>query len=142
MTFLPTVGVLNRGLLGLSCLAITWSCASFNPTPIEKVGFMERVESKTEDDLTVKVAVLTQEEARLAFDSKLYKKKIQPVWLQVENRGPDQLFFLPRDLDAEYYSAFEVAWKSHRTWAKATNRESECAGPATVCGRPGWPRST
>jgi hypothetical protein len=98
-------------------------CASFQPVPMEDVGFLERAESKTEGDLTVTVSVLSQEEARLAFDSKLYKKKIQPVWVQVENNSQEHFWFLPRDLDAEYYSALEVAWKSHRMLAKSTNLE-------------------
>jgi hypothetical protein len=107
----------------LPALVLGAGCASFNPTPMEEVGFLDRVETRTRDDLTVSVVVLSQEEARLAFDAKLYKKKIQPVWVQVENTGPDHLFFLPRDLDADYFSPFEVAWKSHRMWAKSTNQK-------------------
>ena len=114
---------LARGLLILLGLVLSTGCASFQPVPLEEVGFLERSKSKTEGDLTVTVSVLSQEEARLAFDSKLYKKKIQPVWVQVDNKSQEHLWFLPRDLDAEYYSAFEVAWKSHRMWAKSTNHE-------------------
>jgi len=120
---LPTINRFVRRLLGMSILMIGWSCASFKPVPMEDVGFLERTESKTKGDLTVTVSVLSQEEARLAFDSKLYKKRIQPVWVQVENKSRDHFWFLPRDLDADYYSAFEVGWKSHRTGSKSVNRE-------------------
>ena len=120
--FLLNASRLGRTLLGASLLVFGAGCASFNPTPMEEVGFLERAESKTEGDLTVSAVVLSQEEARAAFDSKLYKKKIQPVWLQIENRSQKQFWFLPRDLDADYFSAFEVAWKSHRMWAKSTNQ--------------------
>ncbi|MGB5294272.1 MAG: hypothetical protein WBP34_04905, partial [Thermoanaerobaculia bacterium] len=123
MRTLPRINGLVRGLLGISILAIGSSCASFKPVPLADVGFLERTESKTKGDLTVTVGVLSQEEARLAFDSKLYKKKIQPVWVQVENRSQEHFWFVPRDMDADYFSAFEVAWKSHRMWAKSTNRE-------------------
>jgi len=109
--------------LALLGVVIGSGCASFKPVPMDDVGFLDRAESQTEGDLTVSVVVLSQDEARQAFDSKLYKKKIQPVWVQVENRSQEQFWFLPRDLDAEYFSPLEVAWKSHRTWAKSTNRE-------------------
>ena len=66
-------------LLMLTAAALGWGCASFRPVPLEEVGFLERAESKTEGDLTVTVSVLSQDEARRAFDAKLHKK-IQPVW--------------------------------------------------------------
>ena len=56
-------------------------CRTFNPTPMEQVPFKDRAETRTEDGVTVSVVVLTAEESLAAFDVKLYKKKIQPVWL-------------------------------------------------------------
>ena len=100
MRILPRINRFGRSLLGLSILMVGWSCASFKPVPMADVGFLDRAESQTEGELTVSVVVLSQEEARQAFDSKLYKKKIQPVWVQLENRSKDQFWFLPRDLDA------------------------------------------
>ena len=73
--------------LALLGVVIGSGCASFKPVPLDDVGFLDRAESQTEGDLTVSVVVLSQDEARQAFDSKLYKKKIQPVWVQVENRS-------------------------------------------------------
>lgn len=97
-------------------------CASFNPTPIDEVGFTERALSKTENGITVTVAVLSAEETEAAFDTKLYKKKIQPIWVEVTNTTDEPRVFLPRSVDANYHSALEVAQKSLKTWAKKSNQ--------------------
>ena len=105
-------------LLVLPALVLGAGCASFNPTPMEAVGFMERAESKTEGDLTVAAVVLSQEEARAVFDSKLYKKKIQPVWLEITNHTHEEMAFLPRGLDPAYFSSMEVAQKTNSWHSK------------------------
>jgi len=115
---------LNRtGLVLLTgMLVLASGCASFNPTPIDEVGFKDRAESQTKNDITVTVSVLSAEETLAVFDTKLYKKKIQPIWIEVTN-GTDQRYaFLPRSVDPNYHSALEVAQKSLKTWAKKSNR--------------------
>jgi hypothetical protein len=108
---------------GLLAVATSTGCASFNPTPIDQVGFLDRAESVTKGDITVAVAVLSAEEAKAVFDTKLYKKKIQPIWLEITNGTNRTLAFLPRSVDQDYHSALEVAQKGHRMWSKKTNRE-------------------
>jgi LssY C-terminus len=103
-------------------LALSSACASFNPTPIDEVGFKDRAQTQTKNDVTVTVSVLSAEETQSVFDTKLYKKKIQPIWVEVAN-GTDQLIaFLPRSVDPNYHSALEVAQKSFKTWAKKSNQ--------------------
>jgi len=112
-------GVLVTGLL-VAFAAV--GCASFNPVPIDEVGFRGRAESITKDDITVTVAVLSAEEAKAVFDTKLYKKKIQPIWLEIANGTDRPLAFLPRSVDPNYHSALEVAQKGHRMWSKKANQ--------------------
>ncbi len=105
----------------LAAVAVTAGCASFNPTPIDEVGFVDRAKSVTKDDITVTIAVLSAEETKAVFDTKLYKKKIQPIWVEITNGTDELLNFLPRSVDANYHSALEVAQKSTKIGAKKSN---------------------
>ncbi len=98
-------------------------CRTFSPTPVEQVPFRERAQTQSRDGITVTAAVLSSDEARAIFDVNLYKKKIQPIWIEIENATGETLAFLPRSIDPEYLSVLEVAQKSHWTWSKKANRE-------------------
>jgi hypothetical protein len=88
---------------------------------MDDVGFKQRAESQTKDDVTASVVVLTAEEAKAVFDCKLYKKKIQPVWLEITNHTDDEMLFMPRSVDPEYFAPLEVAQKTNWTWSKKAN---------------------
>lgn len=105
----------------LATVLLTIGCASFAPVPIDQVGFLERAQTQTANGITVKVAVLSANETVAAFDAKLYKKKIQPIWVEVTNDTDGLLGFLPRSIDPNYHSALEVAQKTHKTWQKKRN---------------------
>jgi hypothetical protein len=109
----------------ISIVTLACACRSFSPTPLDQVGFKERAESETRNGITVSVAVLSAEEAQLACDSKLYKKKIQPVWIEITNQTDDPMLFAARSVDGDYFSPFEVAQKTHLTWSKKANREKK-----------------
>ena len=100
-------------------------CRTFSPTPMDQAPFKERAETRTEDDVTISVVVLTAEESQAAFDVKLYKKKIQPVWLEITNGTDDEMLFLPRSIDPDYFSPLEVAQKTHWRWSKEANKEKK-----------------
>ena len=109
-------------------LAAFSGCRSFDtysPTPLADIPFHDRIQTKTEGDVTVSVAVLTDEEARALYDVKVYKKKMQPVWVSVENRKDVRIAFLPRSVDRNYVSAFEGAYRSRWTWNKKANQAME-----------------
>jgi hypothetical protein len=92
---------------------------------MDQVPFKERTETRTEEGVTVSVVVLTAEESKEVFDVKLYKKKIQPVWLEIKNDTDEEVFFLPRSLDPEYFSPLEVAQKTSWRWSKKANIEKK-----------------
>jgi hypothetical protein len=108
-----------------AAMVLAVGCRTFTPTPMDQVGFKERAETQTEEDVTVKVVVLTAEEAKAAFDCKLYKKKIQPVWLEITNGTDDEMLFLPRSIDPDYFSPLEVAQKTSWRWSKEANHEKK-----------------
>jgi hypothetical protein len=103
-------------------VAATSACSTFSPTPMDQVGFLDRAKSQTKHDITVRVSVLSADETTATFDTKLYKKKIQPIWIEIANDTDLQLAFLPRSVDPDYHSALEVAQKSHKTWSKQSNQ--------------------
>ena len=102
----------------------TFGCATFNPTPMEQVPFMERAETQSSDRVSVTAAVLSADEAKQVFGTKMYKKRIQPIWLEITNHTEDFLLFLPSSLDPEYFSPLEAAQKAGWTWRKASHREA------------------
>jgi len=109
----------------VSVLATVVGCRTFSPAPMDEVGFKQRAETQTKDGVTASIVVLTAEEAKAAFDCKLYKKKIQPVWLEITNRTEDEMLFMPRSIDPEYFAPLEVAQKTNWRWSKEANLEKK-----------------
>jgi LssY-like putative type I secretion system component LssY len=69
----------------------------------------DRLHSQSKRDLTVTTAVPSAEETEAIFGADLYRKNIQPVWVQVENLSDNTLFLTPMGLDPAYYSPRESA---------------------------------
>ena len=106
-------------------LVLTWSamagCASgFDPKPIESVGFRDRSVTQSERGVTVTAAVPSADETRELFGISLYRKRIQPVWLEVQNSTDGWVAYLPASTDDDYQSSFEVAAlnRNNRTHAR------------------------
>lgn len=113
-----------RTALPLAVFLVAFAgCRTFSPTPIEQVPFQERAQTQSRNGITVTVAIPSAEEALALFDVKLYKKKIQPIWIEISNATGAILAFLPRSVDPEYFSALEAAQKSHWMWSKKANRD-------------------
>ncbi len=101
-----------RGL-ALAALLVALGCATFDPVPLQEVGFRERAQTETRGEVTVSAAVLTVAETRRAFDVVMQREKIQPVWLRIQNDTDHDYLFLSADLDPDYFSPYETSWKNH-----------------------------
>jgi hypothetical protein len=89
----------------------------------------DRLHIQSQGNLTVATAVPSAEETREIFGANLYRKNIQPVWIQVENRGDKTLFLTPMGLDLGYYTAREAALRSRLdTSERPRSREFEKHG--------------
>jgi hypothetical protein len=106
-----------RALRSICLLALfgflATSCASFKPAPSDGVPFLDRSDMQQERNVVVTAAVLSAEESKRVFGVHLYKREIQPVWLKVENKGGDPVWFLPVGMDPEYFTPLEVSSQYH-----------------------------
>jgi len=99
-------------------------CASsFNPRPVDEVPFKERAQTQTEDGVTVTAAVLSAEESRAKFSVNLYRKNIQPIWLEIENNDDQPVRFLIIGLDPSYYTPLESSFLSRVAIRKPDHTE-------------------
>ena len=91
--------------------AMLSACAggNFEPKPIESVPFLDRSVTQVDGKVTVTAAVPSAAETRDLFGASLYRKRIQPVWLEIENSTDDWIAYLPAGTDLDYDSSFEVA---------------------------------
>ena len=79
----------------------------------------DRLHTNSERDLTITTAVPSAEETKAIFGKNLYVRNIQPVWVQVENKGDQSLFLTPMGLDPAYYTAREVAQRARSSDSEA-----------------------
>lgn len=73
-----------------------------------------RIHQLEEGEIRVTAAVPSADEAGELFSSKLYRRNVQPVWIKVENRGQEPLWFLPLGLDENYFLPTEAARRALR----------------------------
>jgi hypothetical protein len=99
------------GLLVTSLLIVLLAgCASsFDFKPVDSVPFRERAVTQVEDDVRVTAAVPDAKETRELFGLSLYKKRVQPVWIEIENLSDQPVGFLPMGVDSDYHTPLEIA---------------------------------
>jgi len=108
----------------LTGIAVLSGCASgFDPKPIESVPFRDRTVTQTEDGIRVSTAVPSATETRDLFGVSLYKKGVQPVWIEIENDTSEDVTFMPFALDTDYHSPIEVAALNRSKKARARAEE-------------------
>jgi hypothetical protein len=89
-----------------------WLGVAFHPRPEER-GFLERAETQQDDDLHVRVAVLDNQEAERFFGVPMARHGLQPVWLEIGNRGQSPFRLRLASIDANYFPALEAAYVCH-----------------------------
>jgi hypothetical protein len=110
----------------ICCILLLFGCASpFNPKPLDEVPFMERAQTKQDGGVRVTAAVLTSQECVAKFGANLYRRNIQPVWLEIENKTDKSLRFLPLGLDPAYFTPLESAYLSRFAIRKSDHDEMD-----------------
>ena len=93
----------------LLCASLAGCASGFDFKPVESVPFRERAVTQSEDGVRVTAAVPDKKETRELFGLSLYKKRVQPVWIEIENGTDEPLGFLPMSVDADYHTPLEIA---------------------------------
>lgn len=106
----------------VAALGLGAGCASFQPRTVAPDELRAGAETIVRDGVTVRAALLSPQASRRHFDTALASERIQPIWIEIENRTPDSLWFLPVGVDRGYFPAPEAAVRSHRWGAPETNR--------------------
>lgn len=106
----PPCPSISTALLALLILLLS-ACAS---DPIvqdmdPESRFEDRVQTREKDGIRVSAAVPDAKETEKLFGKNLYKRRIQPVWLRIENQREIPVTFMPVGLDPTYYSPLEAA---------------------------------
>jgi hypothetical protein len=70
---------------------------------------MQRAQTQAKEGVRVTAAVPDAKESRKHFGEPLYRRGVQPVWLEIENNTDETMTFLPVGLDPAYYSPIEAA---------------------------------
>jgi hypothetical protein len=120
--FLYNLG--QSGLIWLYVLVVT-GCGSFSPQPLDQIPFMNRAVTQVKADVSVTAAVLSKKETKEAFDLDLYDKGIQPIWLEIENKSPEDYWFVRRGIDPNYFAPLEVAYMNHYTLSNNANTQMD-----------------
>jgi hypothetical protein len=96
--------------LVMLCCIVAFGCATGgDPLPMEMVPFKDRAVTQVDAGITVTAAVPSADEARDLFGVSLYKKLVQPVWIEIENSTQDWVSFMPISVDGDYHTPIEVA---------------------------------
>ncbi len=104
-------------------LMLTGACAtSFEiPAPFDDTTLRQRARTVTKDGIRISAAVPSVEESKAIFGVDLSERKIQPLWLEVENGTDRRLGLLPTGVDPEYFSPLEVSFAYHASFSDASS---------------------
>jgi len=93
------------------------------PRPFHDVPFLERSQSKIDDDVRVTVAVLSAEESRQLLGVNLSGYGIQLVWVRVQNADSIPYWLMSAGLDPDSFSPLESAYIFHGIFSSSLNEK-------------------
>jgi LssY C-terminus len=91
------------------------------PNPADEQSFVSRADIRQQGAVTVRAAVLTDDEGEKYFGSSLANHGIQAIWLSVTNASESPLHFLPIVTDPNYFSEAEVEQLLRAWWRGSAN---------------------
>jgi LssY C-terminus len=94
-------------LVMLVCIgaATTSAQSSAAATP----DYRSRAVSKSDGSVRVSTAVLSAKESELLYGVPLADKRIQPVWIEVENKGSESVWLMSPGVDPNFFPPSEAA---------------------------------
>jgi len=91
------------------------------PAATSEAPIQERALTKKNNGIRTSAAVVGDKEAEEIFGIDLAKKKIQAVWLEIENNADRPILLLPTSIDPEYFAPLEVSFAYHKSFSKDEN---------------------
>ena len=102
-------------------LMVFTGCAGYDPRPVSESSFLERAMTQSDNDVRVKAAVPSRAETRRIFGVDLYARGIQPVWIEIENKDDQPVWFMPVAVDPMYFTPFEASYLNHYRFSRTDN---------------------
>ena len=96
------VVIVACSIAGCAAIPADASGSDYRSRAVTRVEGVERA-------LPLSAAVLSAEETAAAYGVPLAKKKIQPVWVEVQNNDDRNYFLLPPGMDPNFFPAPEWA---------------------------------
>ncbi|MCA3564573.1 MAG: LssY C-terminal domain-containing protein [Methylocystis sp.] len=97
----------------------------FAPDPAADSVFIARAQHVAAPGLKVSISALGPEESRRSFGAPLASHGIQPIWLAIENDTDEEMFYRPIATDHDYFSPYEVSFRTHGFFSFAANNERD-----------------
>jgi hypothetical protein len=112
-------GAMRAAAIWILIGALLSGCATFTPQSLDETPIRRQAVSQTENGIRVSAAVLGAKETEKVFGLQLYRKGVQPIWLEIENQTPFRMWFPQVSVDRNYFSPLEVAFMHHSGFTKA-----------------------
>ena len=112
--------------LCVAFLILLLGCSADIPED-DPTNFMDRVVTRASGGVQVTSVVLSPEESLYSLGYPLAKKDIQPIWVEIKNDEPASFLLMLINVDANYYSPSEVAWKFRRYESPDAPKENTLA---------------
>lgn len=100
-------------LLNVVFLILLGGCSASIPED-DPTNFKDRAVTRASGGVQVSSVVLSPEESLFSLGYPLAKKDIQPIWVEIKNDELTDFFLMLINVDANYFSPSEVAWKFRR----------------------------
>ncbi len=121
------IGKILHILILSSLLFVVSACAtrSYHHESTNSFPIRERAITQSEDDISISASVPDADEANAIFGVPVYKRSIQPVWLEIVNNSPDRIRFAPTGLDPKYFSPLEVSYMHRKGFSKEARAQMD-----------------
>jgi hypothetical protein len=108
------------GLSLQSCSLTPYEHDSLDGTPV-----LQRAVKQESSIFVVRSSVPSEEEAEQIFGIPVYRRGIQPVWIEITNNSPTRARLIISSLDSEYFAPLEVAYMHKKYFSKQGWKDME-----------------
>jgi hypothetical protein len=100
-------------------------CTRSQPDPSGRDAFASRAATQQQAQVSVRAAVLSDDESLRFFGVSLADSGMQAVWLSVKNDSHRMLYYLPATTDADYYTPPEASRIFRAWWPGEADKQRE-----------------